>query len=173
MKNYSSQRRQLWKHWSLTRLQTRGGTGGGDEAACVARTWQHGKADLWTPLNRISFSLLGPAAITHCPLWKSNRGGGAPVQLLIPVWAFTFTLGGCRTPGWKIKLGTLTVSALLVDWEPVQKTSHAGIWNRWPYQTGVELAWLCSQTLNLSTWKLPRIAGKYYSPCGGESNYKF
>lgn len=55
------------------------------------------------------------------------------------------------TQEWKIKLGTLTISALLVDCEPVQKTSYSGIWNRWPYQTGVELAWLRSQTLNLST----------------------
>lgn len=59
---------------------------------------------------------------------------------------------------------------------PRQKTSHCGLWNRWPSQTGiggVELAWVSSQTLNLSTWKLPSIAGKYFGPCGGDSNYNF
>lgn len=38
---------------------------------------------------------------------------------------------------------------------------------------GVELARVSSQTLNLSTWKVPSIAGKYYGPCRGDSNYNF
>lgn len=66
-----------------------------------------------------------------------------------------------------------------VDWQLVQAevgNQPLWSWNRWPSQTGIgggELAWVSSQTLNLSTWKLPSIAGKYYGPCGGDSNYNF